>query len=90
MTWEAHAACRPELKPPHLTPAEWTGIFYPPQGGPVAPALAVCARCPVTAECEQRANATPFQRDGIWGGTTGRQRRASRRGWPVAVPRRTA
>jgi hypothetical protein len=90
VTWQQHAACRPELRPDNMTAAQWTGLFFPPQGGDCRPAKAICSRCPVQAECECLANSTPFQRDGVWGGTSGRERRAARRGWPVAVPRRAS
>jgi predicted Fe-S protein YdhL (DUF1289 family) len=58
---------------------QWTNLFFPKQGGPTRPALEVCRRCPVTVECAEWANATPFERDGIWGGMTGRQRRQTRK-----------
>jgi hypothetical protein len=68
-----------------MTQVEWTGLFFPPQGGRISPALEVCNRCPVTAECLERANETPFERDGIWGGQTGRGRRAYRRTGRTAI-----
>lgn len=65
----------------------WTGAacldtpeidFFPTRGEPTAPALAVCARCPVTRTCLVYALAHHIQ-CGVWGGTTERQRRALRR-----------
>jgi hypothetical protein len=85
MTWENEAACRPELRPAHMDAVQWTNIFFPKQGGPTRPALEVCRRCPVTVECAEWANATPFERDGIWGGMTGRQRRATRKTNKVGI-----
>jgi WhiB family redox-sensing transcriptional regulator len=66
--WMVDAACRgldPEL-------------FYPRLGEPTDRARAICNRCPVKQAClalAMRAN----ERDGIWGGLSGRQRRALRR-----------
>lgn len=53
--------------------------FFPEQGHPATPALRVCRRCPVRAECLEVALANK-EDDGIWGGTTPRQRRAIRKG----------
>ncbi len=66
--WMSVAACR----------GMDTEQFYPPRGGDVAGPRAVCADCPVRQECRDYAIAhgDPF---GIWGGTTGKQRRAVRR-----------
>lgn len=67
--WRERAACRGR-----------TDVdFYPHRGdtASVRAAKAVCARCPVQAECLEYAmhdeGAFPF---GIWGGTSARQRRA--------------
>lgn len=72
LSWQNHAACRdadPEL-------------FYP-EPGPgmheqVAEAKALCAGCPVRADCGAYALRTR-ERFGIWGGQADRQRRATRR-----------
>jgi WhiB family transcriptional regulator, redox-sensing transcriptional regulator len=45
----------------------------------MARARAVCDRCTVTEECLAFALADPYAM-GVWGGTTGRQRRAMRTG----------
>ena len=62
--WRDRAACRdsdPE-------------IFFPRPGGTGARrAKAVCARCPVTAECLAHAARTP-ERHGVWGGLAERER----------------
>jgi WhiB family redox-sensing transcriptional regulator len=51
-------------------------LFFPERGEDVEPAKAVCGRCAVTAECLAYALADPdafvF---GIWGGTSGNERR---------------
>lgn len=66
--WRVDAACR------GMDPA----IFFPERGdlSALLRAKRVCSRCPVVAEC--RASGTN-ERDGIWGGTTGRERRQQRR-----------
>jgi hypothetical protein len=48
--------------------------FFVDKGGSVRPSKKVCAACPVTADCLEYAlgNRDEF---GVWGGTTGRQRR---------------
>jgi len=77
--WMADALCRTEQVP--------TGVFFPRMSSAstarakvnryaeaaVARAVAVCARCPVSAECLAYAidQAEP---DGIWGGRTPNQR----------------
>ncbi len=45
-------------------------------------AVAVCSRCPVTAECEEAGGT----QDGIWGGLTQAQRRRRRRKRRRATP----
>lgn len=52
--------------------------FYPDEHGSVAPAKAVCAVCPVLAECRAYALATD-QRFGVWGGLSAKQRSVLRR-----------
>ncbi len=52
-----------------------TALMYDPLG--VARAKAVCAGCPVRAECLEFALAND-ERWGVWGGTSERQRRAMR------------
>ncbi len=56
--------------------------FFLERGGNPRPAKAVCARCPVTAECLQYAidNDEPF---GIWGGKSERERRGLRERGPM-------
>lgn len=49
-------------------------LFFPEKGGTTAPAKAICARCPVSAECLDYA-LTHEERFGIWGGTSERERR---------------
>jgi WhiB family transcriptional regulator, redox-sensing transcriptional regulator len=48
--------------------------FFPERGQPVEPAKAVCARCTVSAECLAYALELGI-REGVWGGTTGNDRR---------------
>lgn len=49
-------------------------LFYPEQGGSTRQAKAVCARCPVQAECLAYALAQG-ERYGIWGGLGSHTRR---------------
>ena len=62
--WMEAAACR------GLDP----DLFFPEQGHSTLEAMEVCAGCPVAEECRDHAIATG-EKQGIWGGTTGRQRR---------------
>jgi WhiB family redox-sensing transcriptional regulator len=59
-----------------------TGVFYPGRGGAdeAAAAKAVCGGCGVRAECLRYA-LDHRQRDGVWGGTTEKERRAMLRDW---------
>jgi WhiB family redox-sensing transcriptional regulator len=66
-TWRANAACR----------GMDTDEFFPGRGASVAPAMAVCAGCPVATECHNEAMTDPTI-SGIWGATSHRQRRAAR------------
>ena len=68
MTWRAKAACR-DLD---------TDIFFPDAEDDVAPALEVCASCPVREACLEFALSTR-QHDGVWGGTTEAERKRIRR-----------
>ena len=63
--WRSQAACRgldPEL-------------FFPKRGERVGAAKAVCARCPVCAECLELGLEEHL---GVWGGTTEYERRRIR------------
>lgn len=68
LEWKSAAACR----------TVDTSIFFPDNDAAAAPALAVCARCPVREECLDFALQTR-QHEGIWGGTTESERRRLRR-----------
>ena len=67
-TWRADAACRG---------MDTVAVFFPTRAQSVAPALAVCNRCPVKDECHTEAMINP-DTYGIWGATSHRQRRATR------------
>jgi WhiB family redox-sensing transcriptional regulator len=74
-TWRERGQCVVENADPDL--------FIPPFGESKSDlvkrnkaALAICARCEVKAPCLEFA--LRMGEDGIWGGTTGRQRRAMR------------
>lgn len=68
--------------PPWQALAECQGVdpdlFFPERGASIREAKAVCARCPVTAECLEHA-ITHHEVHGIWGGKSERERRALRR-----------
>jgi WhiB family redox-sensing transcriptional regulator len=66
--WKADAACR-DLP---------TSLFFPDAEADSAPALAVCAGCPVREQCLDFALRTR-QDDGVWGGHTESERKRLRR-----------
>ena len=72
--WCALAACR----------GLPTAMFYPLSDAPAGKALAVCARCPVRAACDEHA-VDAGEEYGIWGGRTETERARA-----VALPRRDA
>ena len=49
-------------------------VFYPPSDDEAAEAKTVCATCPVKEPCLEFALQTR-EAEGIWGGTTARERR---------------
>ena len=53
-------------------------MFFPDSESDAAPALEVCAVCPVREECLEFA-LTTRQYDGVWGGTTESDRKRIRR-----------
>lgn len=69
LRWQDHAAC---------TDHPDRSIFFPERGETTAAAKAVCATCPVKAECLDYA-VRNHENYGIWGGTSERERRQLRR-----------
>ena len=68
-SWVEEAACAqtdPEL-------------FFPEKGQPSALAKLVCRRCPVIAQCLEYAVNSPILLEGVWGGTSMKQRQELRR-----------
>jgi WhiB family transcriptional regulator, redox-sensing transcriptional regulator len=57
--WRTWAACR----------GSCTALFYDPHPAAVAGAKALCAACPVRADCARHAIATG-EEHGVWGGLT--------------------
>lgn len=53
-----------------------TDVFFPERGESYLEALRMCSTCPVAEQC---AEVGRNERDGIWAGTTGRQRRRAKR-----------
>lgn len=66
--WRARAACR----------GDDPEIFFPHRGEGVSIPQAICARCPVTAQCLEYA-LDAGEHFGIWGGASERERRRLRR-----------
>jgi len=75
--WRAQAACRGR-----------TAEMFPGRGDPAAPARALCAGCPVLAECTEWSDTLPASMQGVIAGMSHRQRRERRKarvsGLPVA------
>jgi hypothetical protein len=71
--WHADALCRehPDVN------------FFPERGEDVRPALAICGPCLAQTECE--AAGIEGGEHGIWGATTGRDRRRMREGLRTAA-----
>ena len=64
ITWRQRGACN------GLDPA----VFYPDSEETAEEAKAICALCPVRLSCLEHA-LTMRERDGVWGGTTEKERR---------------
>ncbi len=69
-SWRRQAACR-DMD---------TDVFFPLSDEEAGPAKAVCATCPVRAECLEFALATN-QEAGVWGATSEEERRKLRKAW---------
>lgn len=63
-TWRQRGACN------GLDP----GVFYPDSEENAEEAKAICAVCPVRLSCLEHA-LSMRERDGVWGGTTEKERR---------------
>jgi WhiB family redox-sensing transcriptional regulator len=72
-TWRRDAACV----------GVDVNVMVPDRGESAAKALAICARCPVRLPClEEALQLGCYYARGVWGSSTGRDRRsARRRGW---------
>jgi WhiB family redox-sensing transcriptional regulator len=68
LTWKSEGACR------WLDP----DLFYPVSESEAGPAKTVCGDCVVQARCLDFAM-TAREWEGVWGGTTGAERRALHR-----------
>ena len=73
MSWRERATCR-DVDPDLFFPIGTAGLALVQ----IDEAKAVCARCPVRERCLQWA-LDVGQVEGIWGGTTESERRATRR-----------
>ena len=67
--WQAHAACR----------GMGVDLFFPALGESAEPARAIYARCEVRQECLDYIMAAESGAPGVWGGTTGKDRRRLKR-----------
>lgn len=76
--WRDLAACRDDSE----------GLFFPDETdiGTINAAKAICAACPVQDECLSYAIETN-QSQGIWAGTTPKERRRLRRLWLEEIRR---
>jgi WhiB family transcriptional regulator, redox-sensing transcriptional regulator len=68
--WRARAECRDQD----------ATLWYPEQGQTMKAGRAVCAACPVAAQCLEHSIAT-YERQGCWAGSSDRQRRRLRMVW---------
>lgn len=70
--WRDFAGCRDDTE----------GLFFPDETdlGSINAAKAVCSSCPVQDDCLAYAIESN-QTEGIWAGTTGKERRRIRREW---------
>lgn len=74
--WMVHASCR----------GAGGEVFFPTRGEPTAEAKAICAGCPVRAECLTFALESG-EKYGIWGGRSERERRKLRKVMLAGQPR---
>ncbi|MEU9079272.1 WhiB family transcriptional regulator [Kitasatospora sp. NPDC004745] len=79
--WQLDGACRAADSSIFFHPANERGVAATARE---RAAKAVCARCPVRAECRRHALATR-ERYGVWGGLTEDERRALLSGAPSAA-----
>jgi WhiB family transcriptional regulator, redox-sensing transcriptional regulator len=77
--WAHDARCR-------NAPAE---IFFPTRGESLDPARAICAHCPVIAECRDYAIEIS-ELHGVWGGLSENERRRERKARQAALQARRA
>lgn len=69
-SWLLEAACR----------GTDTSVFFPSRGDNIrlAKARTICATCPVSQQCLDYALSQPFTLQGVYGGTSERERRRIR------------
>ena len=75
--WRQRARCRTGLPSSSEYLPEHVAKWYPGRGAPVDDGVAVCARCPVRADCLAYA-ITVNENHGTWGGLATRPRRRVR------------
>lgn len=64
--WRVQAACR-DMDP---------NIFFPGRTDSLAPARAVCATCPVMAECRDYGLSLSYNEGGVYGGLSHKDRKS--------------
>ncbi len=67
--WMGRSACNPANQ--HL--------FFPTESGANHNGRAICTSCPVAGKCLEYALAMPTNPQGMWGGTSEKERRAIRK-----------
>lgn len=75
-SWRRDAACR-EVP---------SALFFLQRGEDASPAKRVCAACPVRRECLEYAMAADASLQGVWAGTSVKERRSLRVQYPHGLP----
>jgi hypothetical protein len=73
-SWRAAAACAPLVASGAMSVDDW----FPERGQSIDALLAICGRCSVRVPCREYA-IRAYERDGVWGGTSGNERRRIRK-----------
>lgn len=74
--WFQFASCRPEFADRPID--QWVDMFFPTRGESTREVKAICGECPAQQACADLA-LTNREKHGIWGGSSERERRRTRR-----------
>lgn len=74
--WFDFAACNPRWADRPLD--QWVEVFFPTRGADLDPAREICDECPAKEACADLA-IVGHEDKGVWGGTSERQRRTTRK-----------